>query len=130
MGLPAGQTSCQKRCVVAPPVIVSVACRLAVRVAAPETQVSVMFCGVLTPAVKVSVAALVRVKLAASAPVMLKLPRVVVAEAAPPEPDRHRGGLSSQGLHPQRVCASGRDRRLRRLDAGRLTAATEPYSWR
>ncbi len=34
---------------------------------------------------KVSVAALVRVKLAASAPVMLKLPSVVVPDAAPPE---------------------------------------------
>ena len=80
--------------------MVSVACRLAVRATLPETQVSVMFCAVTTPAVKVSVAgALVRVKLAASAPLSVKLVKVVVPASVPPE-----------GVPPQ----SGRCRWFRR----------------
>ena len=43
MGEPAGQLSTQKRWLVAPPLIVSVACRFAVRALAPEVQVSVTF---------------------------------------------------------------------------------------
>ena len=82
---PAGQFSTQKRVLVAPPLIVSVACRLAERATDPAVQVKVMFCAVFTPAVKVSVAALVRVKLAASAPENVKLLSVVVPETAPPE---------------------------------------------
>ena len=68
---------------------IGAACRRA------ETQVSVMFCGVLTPALKVRIAALVRVKLAASAPPSVKLVNVVVPDTAPRRAWRRSGRCRS-----------------------------------
>src|ERR1700730_8615558 len=50
----------------------------------------------------------------------LRRPRV--GTAAPAESDRHAASLASAGLDLGRQCAASGDRRLRGLDAGRLSA--------
>ena len=81
--LPAGQFRIQKRDVVAPPAIVSVALKLAVLAVVAEVQLIARDCSVVVPTAKLRVAVLTE-KFAASVPDKTKLPKVLVPCPLPP----------------------------------------------